>query len=310
MIKARFKMKRQLLIAGGAGLIGSALHLEALKRDWEVTILSRNPGKGRIVWDPEKLSMNISGNLQFDALVNLAGAPINARWNEANRKAIYESRIRSTRTIENYLFDGRIHTNVYLGASAIGIYGNRDNEIITEKTSIPKKSDWFVNTVDDWEKEHQRIAELDIRTVITRTGIVLSHRGGAMKELLQTSRFGFLPFFGRGDQVWPWIHIDDLIRMFFYFIEDPKLNGVYLATAPEPLSNKEFTKAVAISFHVPKLLIGVPKIALSVMLGKMHRVLLDSCNAKPGRIMQSGFKFRFATIQEAAKDIIEKTKSE
>src|SRR5687768_10772986 len=230
-------MKKQLLIAGGSGLIGKALQKEAHSRNWDVTILSRQPGKDRIVWNPAMGTIDLPAKMHFEAIINLAGASISeGRWTETRKKEIYDSRINSCRTLENYLYDGRINTDIYIGSSAIGIYGDLGSTEVTETTPI-KAKDWFVKTVIDWEKAHMRIAALEIRTVIIRTGIVLSADGGAFKEIFKTSRWGVLPYFGNGRQIWSWIHLRDIAGIMFYCIDLKDLHGIFLGTAPHPVTN-------------------------------------------------------------------------
>ena len=295
-------MKKQLLIAGGTGMIGTALQRQALANEWEVTFLSRRSGKNVITWDPEKRTIDLPEKMEFDAIVNLAGANLNNRWTESNKKEFYGSRINSSRTLENYLFDGRISTDVYLGASAIGIYGDSGQDSVNERTQV-KKDNWFTALVMDWEKSHKQIAALEIRTIILRFGVVLSKEDGALKEILKSTPFGILPQFGNGSQVWSWIHIEDVASMILYCLEQKKISGTYLATAPFPVSNRKLIKSL--NAHLGKLIVPVPKLMLSIMLGEMHRVVFDSCNAPPQKIMNSGYKFRYETIEEAAKALLD-----
>ncbi|MGB3079205.1 MAG: NAD-dependent epimerase/dehydratase family protein, partial [Saprospiraceae bacterium] len=236
-------MQKKLLIAGGSGLIGTALAKEANLQGWEITILSRHAGTGRIVWDPEKGTIDIKDREAYDAIINLAGASIaEGRWTEKRKKEIYQSRIDSCHTIEKYVREGRLTTSFYLGISGIGIYGDRGNDIVDVDTPIVNGDDWLIKTTIDWESGHMAFADLDIRTIILRTGIVLSLDGGALKEIMSTPGIGVLSYFGNGKQVWSWIHIHDLIRMIFFCIGDANTKGVYLASSPHPVSNKILTK--------------------------------------------------------------------
>ena len=297
-------MKKQLLIAGGSGLIGKALQKEAHSHNWDVTILSRQPGKDRIVWNPALGTIDLSARIHFDAIVNLAGASLSeGRWTEDRKKEIYHSRINSCRTLENYLYDGRINTDIYIGASAIGIYGDRGSTEITETTTV-KAKDWFVKTVIDWEKAHMRISALEIRTVIIRTGIVLSVDGGAFKEILKASKWGLIPYFGNGRQIWSWIHIRDIAGIIFYCIDHNDLHGIFLGTAPHPVPNRKLVQAMDANMFLNRLVIGVPRFILASILGEMHRVVFESCNAPGKKIMESGYQFQFPTIQAAMKDLV------
>jgi uncharacterized protein (TIGR01777 family) len=298
-------MKKHMLIAGGTGLIGSALTAAALTEGWDVTVLSRTPGNGTIMWDPENNTIAISESMSFDAIINLAGTSIaGSRWTEKRKKEIVDSRVNACRTIEKYLIDGTLKTQVYLGASAIGIYGNRGNEPLDETSAIGNEDDWMVRTVKDWEAGHARIAALDIRTVVFRIGIVLSRKGGALPELLKTSTIGILGYFGSGREIWPWIHIDDLVRVMMLGIEQEKMSGTYLAVAPDPVSNKQLTMEASKHFSPRRIVLPVPVFVLRIMLGEMHRMLMQSCNAQPKRFKQEKFQFRFQTIKEALTNLI------
>lgn len=302
-------MKKQLLIAGGTGMIGSELQRVARSANWDVSILSRQAGANRIKWDPKKGTIELPSKMTYDAIINLAGASLNSgRWTEITKKEIYNSRLMAARTLENYLFDGRLATKCYLGASAVGIYGDQRTKEVNEKTPV-NPSDWFTKTVDDWEAAHHRMEALDIRTIILRTGMVLSREGGALTEILKPTRFGIITFFGNGRQFWSWIHIHDLARMMLYCCDHNDLKGIFLATAPEPVTNKNFTRRINYNLPTRKMIIGVPKAVLVLMLGEMHRILFDSCNATPKKIMKHGFQFKYPTLDTAARDLVSKKMS-
>lgn len=296
-------MPKTILIAGGTGLIGSAIQEHAVQNEWKVTLLSRKPGPDSIVWDPAKNFIDLPDKMSFDAIINLAGTNLSdGRWTRERKKDIYNSRMQSCRTLENYLFDGRLSTNVYIGASAIGIYGDSGSRQVNENTPV-KADDWYSGLVRDWEKEHNKMKALEIRTVILRMGLIMTEKAGALPEILKTRHFGIIPFFGNGKQMWPWIHIDDVVGMMFYCIENKNMEGVYLATGPKPVSNKEFTKVISSTLKGPHLLVPVPRFVVRLMVGEMHRVVFDSCNAKPEKMIKTGYPFKFPDAYAAAKDI-------
>jgi uncharacterized protein (TIGR01777 family) len=298
-------MKKQLLIAGGSGMIGSALGETAYSDGWEVTILSRYKGAASISWDPMKGIISMTEPLHFDAIVNLTGASISgARWTNKRKREIVNSRINASQTLEAYLRKGLLTTNVYIGVSGIGIYGDRRNAMVDEETKITSGNDWMIETVQEWEASHKRMEALDIRTVILRTAIVLSTKGGALREILRTTPFGIVGYFGNGNQIWPWIHIDDHIGIILHAINDEKVHGTYLATSPYPVPNKEMVQTIGRQYSPCRLVVPVPRIFLSIVLGEMNIVLLQNCPAFPTRLVKEGFKFRFATIEEAIKDLM------
>jgi uncharacterized protein (TIGR01777 family) len=299
------QMKKQLLIAGGSGMIGSALSEEAHREGWEVTILSRSSGPGRIIWNPSKGEINILEKQYFDAVINVAGSPVTEkRWTKKKKHEIYQSRIGAAQTLEKYFQNGLITTPFYLGASAIGIYGDRWEEVVHEKTVINHQDDWFVKTVIDWETAHNKIDVLGIRTVILRIGIVLSMKGGALKEIISTPGFAVLAYFGDGHQIYPWIHISDLTRIIMFCINRPSMTGIYIAASPNPVSNKVLTKTINTYISPKRIVAGVPKLIMSIILGEMHRVLFESCNASSAKIQQEGFLFSFYKIDDAMKNLL------
>ncbi len=300
-------MKKQLLIAGGTGLIGTVIKEAALSRGWEVMILSREPGPGMMAWNPAKRTISLAEVLTFDAIINLAGASIaGSKWTTARKKEIVDSRVDAAATLEKYLKQGLLKTQTYIGASAIGIYGDRGSESLDETSPIVAEDQWMVNTVLQWENGHAAIESLGIRTVITRIGIVLSEKGGALPEIIQTAPFGFLGYFGDGHQIWPWIHIDDLVDIMLLAIDEDKMRGTYLAVAPSPASNKEIVVAASHAYSPHRLVIPVPVFGLRLMLGEMHQMLMQSCNAHPARLVKENFPFRFNKIEVAMDDLIKK----
>ena len=204
-------MKRRLLIAGGTGLIGTAIRQQAEKDGWEVLLLSRRAGASIIRWDPVSEWIDLTQPMDFDAIINLAGSSLaEGRWTSERMRDIRDSRKQAASTLEKYLADGMLRTSVYIGASAIGVYGNHGDKLVNEDTPVGYGLDWLADTVIDWEAAHQRIERLGIRTLMFRIGLVLSRQGGALKAMLRLHWMGIIPYFGSGKQLWSWIHIDDL----------------------------------------------------------------------------------------------------
>ena len=289
-------------------MIGSAINDEAIRRGWDVIVLSRKSTPGNITWNPSSGEINLSSPTHFDAIFNLAGASIASRWSQERIEEIHDSRINACKTLEKYLANGLLTTKVYIGTSAIGIYGDHGNDIVDENSHLGEETDWMVTTGKAWEEGHSRMATYGIRTVILRTGIVLSHKGGALKEILQTAPFGIIGYFGNGKQFWSWIHIRDLVKICFRAIEDERMSGLYLAVAPGSTTNKELSKAASNGFQPHRLVVPVPVFILAILLGKMRRMLLQSCKGYPTRLLAEGFSFQFPSIREAMNDLIGKRK--
>jgi uncharacterized protein (TIGR01777 family) len=296
-------MKR-MLIAGGTGLIGRAITAHARAAGWTVDILSRTPGEGRIPWDPATGTIRHEGLQAYDAIVNLAGAPVAQRWTATHRKRVIESRLDAANTLARHLADGRLKTAVYVGASAVGYYGDTGSVTVTEETPPGDATDWMAWTVDRWESGHAQVAALGIRTIILRIGIVLSRDGGAFQKMLMTSPFGFLTTFGTGKAFMPWIHIDDIAEIFLWATTQPQATGTYLACAPQAVTNAELVRLTARASRGFRLVLPVPRFALALVLGKMHRVLFDSCRGFPARLLRDGYVFRFAEAGPAIDRLI------
>ncbi len=300
---------KTILIAGGTGLIGTALTEEATALGYQVVLLSRHAGPGRITWDPAAGKINIDQPQSFDAIINLAGSNLSeGRWTRKRKKDIVSSRINSAETLKQYLQQGLLLTKAYIGASGIGYYRNSGDEEVNENTPTQFPKDWMVQTVMQWEAGHQSIRSLPIRTVIVRFGIVLSTRGGALKEILNYVRYGIVARFGSGKQYWSWIHIRDAVRIVIYAIEHAEVEGILLAVAPTPVPNRTLAKAINKQFFIPRLLLPVPRFQLRLMLGEMHSVVFDSCKAIPRRLLEKNFTFLFPDIKSAMKDLWRKKK--
>jgi uncharacterized protein (TIGR01777 family) len=301
-------MKR-ILIAGGTGLIGTALLKEASAEGYEVILLSRKPGAGIISWDPAMKTIDLDQPQSFDAILNLAGSNLaKGRWTARRKKEIVSSRIHSVETIREYLQKGLLQTKLYIGASGIGYYRNSGKEAVDEYTLTTFPEDWMVQTVKQWEAAHQSIKTNGIRTIIVRFGIVLSMKGGALKEILNYERLGLLAWFGFGRQIWSWIHIRDVTRMLLFGIEHDNVEGIILAVSPNPVSNKVLTKAIYSQISPFRIMVPAPRFVLRIMLGQMHSVVFDSCRAIPRRLMEYHFTFLFPDIRSAMQDLLKKQK--
>jgi len=294
---------KQMLIAGGSGMIGQALQAAARKAGWHVDVLSRQAGPGRILWKPSLGQLDAShGPLNYDAVVNLAGEPIARRWTSRHKARVRQSRLDSVHTLHAAMTSGRLRAGCYIGASAVGYYGDRGEEIVTETTN--PAGDWMAESVIAWENAHQSIAETGIRTVVFRIGIVLARQGGAFREMVRTAPFGFLATFGSGRAYMPWIHLDDLVSALLWAVDNESARGPYLACAPSAVTNRTLVQAVAGAGQWKKLVIPAPRLALFLLLGEMHRVLFDSCRGYPARLLEEGFQFRFPRVEAAVRDLV------
>ena len=238
-----------------------------------------------------------------DAIVNLAGEPIAQRWTEAAKKRIYDSRVEGTRQLVSALSQRPHRPRVLVCASAVGIYGSRGDEILTEKST--PGSGFLPHLVTDWEAAARTAEALGIRVISLRLGVVLGH-GGALAKLLPPFRLGVGGRLGSGRQWMSWIHIEDVVSLILFTLENTArapLMGPVNATATEPVTNAEFTRKLARALHRPAIF-PVPEFALKLALGEMSEVLLDGQRVLPAAAEAAGFHFQYRDLAAALENIL------
>jgi len=301
----------KVLIFGGAGFIGKNLCAELLSAGYKVCVVSRNPkraglqGSGAVVveWNSSAGSFPIELLDDVDLIINLAGESIaNRRWTQTTKEKILESRIQTTRAIVNAISQKRVIPKVLINASAIGFYGPRGNEEITEST--PAGRDFLAKVCRAWEEEAFKAQASGVRVVAMRIGMVIGNEG-ALARMKTPFRFYLGGPLGSGDQWMSWIHIKDLTRLIIFASENENINGPVNATAPEPVRMKEFCKVLGQVMGRPSWL-PVPGFLLKVILGEMSDMLLNSQRVLPEKILKEGFVFKFPDLKTALKDIIER----
>ena len=298
-----------ILITGGTGLVGKALGQALLEKGYHVIILTRDGNRksaaanlSYAVWNVEEQTIDRSAIEKADHIILLAGAGVaDKRWTKKRKQEIVDSRVKSSQLIVDSLkaIPNKIKTVV--SASAIGWYGA--DPVVPNPTPFdetnPSDSEFLGDICRQWEESIEPVTQSGKRLVKLRIGIVLSKDGGALKEFIRPLKFAVAAILGNGKQIISWIHIDDLVRMFIAVIENEKMNGVYNAVAPNPVSNKELTLTLAKSrkkFYIP---VYMPSFVLKVILGEMSVEVLKSATVSSNKIQQSGFEFRFAGIKEA-----------
>jgi uncharacterized protein (TIGR01777 family) len=238
-----------------------------------------------------------------DAIINLAGEPIAQRWTEAAKKRIYDSRVEGTRRLVDRLSAQSHRPHVLVCASAVGFYGSRGDEILTENS--PAGSGFLPRLVTDWEQAGQTAEALGIRVVSLRFGMVLGP-GGALAKLLPPFRLGAGGRLGSGQQWMSWIHIDDVAGLILFAMENAAgapLSGAVNATAPHPVTNDEFTRRLAAVLHRPAMF-PVPAFALKLLFGEMSEVLLDSQRVLPAAAQTAGFHFQYPQLSAALENLL------
>ncbi len=299
---------KKILIAGGSGLVGSRLTEILLGKGYSVQHLSRSARNGNVPtyqWDVDKLEVDEKAFDKVNVVINLAGAGIaDKAWTKKRMDEIINSRVNAAKTIHNFLSTHTHEVSTYIGSSAIGIYGNLEKKDLTEK-DISDEEDFMVDCCKQWEQQHKTIAEIGIRTTIIRIGIVLTTKGGALKEMLKPFDFFAGVYFGSGNMMTSWIHIDDLCNQFIYAIEHDCIEGVYNAVAPLPVANKTLIKAIA-SIKKTLLIFPAPRFMLNIILGKRSSIIFQSLDVSSVKIQQAGFQFEFKDVSSALKNILQK----
>ncbi|HEY2573145.1 MAG TPA: TIGR01777 family oxidoreductase [Verrucomicrobiaceae bacterium] len=286
-------------VIGVTGFIGGALAREAAQRGHEVIAFTRRPGAavasaGEVrCLGTDGTAMDFSG---LETLVNLAGESIFGLWTKARRKRIRESRIELTHRIVDALARGRERPRSIVSASAVGFYGGRADEILTEESS--PGSGFLAELCVDWEAAANRASALGMRVVNLRTSMVLGKGGGGWSVLRRIFGLGLGGRLGSGKQWMPWIHLDDEVGIILHAIENESCFGPMNLAAPNPVTNAEFTKAVARAVHRPAFC-HAPAIAMRLALGEFSHVLLDSERAAPRAALNAGYRFRHASLDEA-----------
>jgi uncharacterized protein len=297
--------KQSILIAGGSGLIGTALLRHIDLDRYDVYVLSRSKraslvGINYIQWNPS--SQTCALDFAPDHVINLAGAGIaDGRWTAARKRELISSRVDSAKTLIGVLGRNNFKPKTYISASAIGYYGDRSDEILTE-TSVAGVG-FMADCCRQWE-EANMIGEQCHRSVVLRIGIVLAADGGALPKMLMTKALGVYNYFGDGSQYYAWIHIEDICRMFMFAIENDEVSGTYNAVSPEPMTNKSFMEVTMMALGSQGLLIPVPTFGLRLAMGEMADVVLNSNRVLPVNWQKQSFKFLFPNLTEAIQSIV------
>ena len=299
----------KILITGGSGLIGKHLVNYFLSEGHSISVLSRDINKASKLlpssvllyyWNPLEKICPTEVVVNSDVIIHLAGENIVGWWNKKKRSLIKDSRILGTRI----LVDCFQHTNQkpkkFISASAVGYYGDRGNEILTEDSSTGE--DFLAVICKEWEEESNRSMALGVPSVQLRTGIVLSNKGGALKRLLPLWKLGFGTKLGGGDQWWPWIHIDDFVSVTKFAIEN-ELTGTLNVSAPDPIRQNEFAHHLAKVLNRP-VMFWAPKFFLRMILGELALEMIGSKRVVPKRLLNAGFIFKFPEFIDALNDLI------
>jgi len=288
-------------------LIGKELGKKLAEKGHELLIISRNANKARsevpfpcaiIEGDLEQQALKDPRLKEVEVVFNLLGESVATRWTEAKKKSIYDSRINSTAHLLKSLSK---NLKVFISSSATGIYGDRGDEILTEKS--PLGEDFLAKVCIDWEKEAEKAVEkFRARVVCVRTGVVLSANGGALDKMLLPFRYGVGGALGKGLQWMSWIHLDDIVGLYIFALENENIQGPLNGVAPFPVTNKEFTKSLASSLG-QRAILPVPPLALKLLYGEMSKVILGSQRCDANKALHAGYHFQYERINGVLESI-------
>jgi uncharacterized protein (TIGR01777 family) len=302
----------KITVSGASGTIGRRLLKTLAAEGHSVQALSRHAGTN-MPRDVKVWPWNPAANLppeeslrDADAVIHLAGEPVAQRWTADARRRIRDSRVNGTRHLVQAMEKLARRPAVLIAGSAVGYYGSRGEETLTEDS--PPGSDFLVEVCVAWEREARAAEALGVRVVRVRTGLVLDGRGGALARMLPPFRLGLGGRLGDGRQWMSWIHVEDLTGMMAFALDHP-LSGAMNGVAPQPLRNRDFTKALAGALHRPAIF-PVPALALRILFGEMSEILLASQRVAPRAAENAGYPFRFPELAGALADALKYNKKD
>ncbi|OYX23564.1 MAG: TIGR01777 family protein [Flavobacteriales bacterium 32-35-8] len=299
----------RVLITGATGLIGKEIVKRCHQNNIDVNYLTTSKSKIEstenyqgFYWDIKNKDIDVNCFKEVDAIIHLAGATISKRWTLTYKEEILNSRAESTQLLIDSL-KGEAHTiKQVIASSAIGIYPDSITHYYDE--TFKDFDDTFIsNVVIKWEQSVDGFSKLNMLVSKVRTGLVLSEKGGALSEMVKPIKIGLGASFGTGEQWQSWIHLEDLAEMYLYILKN-RLEGVYNGVAPNPVTNKELTKAIAKVLDKPLFLPNIPKFAMKSVLGEMHSLLFDSQRVSSKKIEAMGFNFKFSYLKPALEDLL------
>jgi uncharacterized protein (TIGR01777 family) len=294
-----------ILVTGASGLIGTAV-ARALKLSGNTVLsLSRTPETDGFKWNPARGKIELPNNVNIDTVIHLAGENIaRARWSKKQKEAILQSRSKGTRLLVKKIIRLKPPPKTLLSASGIGIYGDRRDTLLDEDDRLGEG--FLVDVAREWESATKPASEAGMRVANLRMGVVMSKSGGVLKRLLPMFKCGLGAILGSGDQYMSWVTIDDVVRAIEYILTNEDIKGPVNMVAPNPVSNREFTKTLGVVLHRPAIL-KVPSWAIQAVYGEMGKeLLLTSTRALPRRLLSSGFEFRFPYLEHGLRHVLRK----
>ena len=300
----------KILLTGSRGLVGSALNPFLTTGGHSVEPLRRRKtaeAEHGVFWNPAEGGIERDKLEGFDGVVHLAGESIVGRWDDEKKRKIRDSRVNGTRLLSEALAKLERRPRVLVSASAIGYYGDRGDEVLTEES--PAGDSFLAAVCREWEAATEPAAEAGIRVVNLRFGVILSPQGGALEKILPPFQFGLGGEVGGGRQYWSWIAIDDAVGAIHHALITDALRGPVNAVNPHPITNREFTKTLGALLSRPTLL-PTPEFAARLVFGEMaDELLLASARVEPARLRRTGYRFRFQTLEDAMRHLLGKPRA-
>ncbi len=286
----------KIVIAGASGFVGS--HLTEHFKEHELVLLSTKSREGFTHWNPEDKRVDLSSLEGCDVVINLAGESLIGRWSKEKMKQIEKSRIEATQFLAESLLRLQKLPALLINASAIGYYGDRGEEVLTETSGVG--SGFLSEVCENWEALTAGVASRGVRVVLARFGLILGSDGGLLKQMEKPFKMGMGGYLGSGEQMMSWMAIDDLLSAMDLLIHDDSISGAVNFVAPGAVSNREFThllaKALGKSASLP-----IPKIALKMLFGEATQMFLASVHVHPEKLLAKNFQFECSTLEEALK---------
>jgi uncharacterized protein len=300
----------RVLVTGASGLIGSAVCDALLARGDEVVGLSRDPAKARSSnptvtwhrWDPANERPPAEAFAGVDAVVNLVGEEVNQRLTDDAKKRIHDSRVRATHNLVDGMLGASPTPPVLVSQAAIGVYGDHGEAVVDESSALG--SSFLAELVIEWENEAKRAESGGVRVAVVRTGLYLDPDGGLLKQLLPPFRFGIGGPLAGGDFYMPWIHRDDEVGIILFALDNANVSGTINATAPHPVTNREFSKTLGRVLRRPSFM-PAPRFAIAALRGEeLTNEITGSYRVIPRRVLDLGYSFRFTELEPALRDLL------
>lgn len=298
-----------ILITGATGLVGQELVSLLLQNGHTVHYLSTSNNKlvtnsnyKGFYWNPKTAEIDTDSLADVEVVVHLAGASVAKKWTKSYKDEIIDSRVLSTKLLFQTLQNTPNHVKQIVSASAIGIYPDSLTNIYHE-SDLDIDVSFLGNVVKLWENEVNQFEKLQLIVSKIRIGIVLAKNGGALQEMVKPIQYGVGAAFGSGEQYQSWIHIQDLVAIFYHVIEN-KLPGIYNGVSPYPVTNTELTKSIAKTLNKPFFLPNIPKFVMQLILGEMHQILFSSQHVSCRKLLDENFQFKFASLDKALNDLL------